>query len=136
MPNLSTPLQTRVYSDFNVSFLPNPITGDIIQVLGINSVVQSIMNLVQTNHYERPFHSEIGGNVRRLLFELCDGVTANLISEEIEDVINNFEPRVQLLDVVVQADAANDGFLITIVFQIRGGISTPIQITSFLQRLR
>jgi phage baseplate assembly protein W len=135
-PTLSTPLQTRQYSDFNIDFIPNPMTGDLTKVTGINSVVQSIVNLVSTNHYERPFHPEIGGNVRKLLFELVDGVTANLLSSEIKDVLANFEPRAQVLDVIVQTNNTQDGYSVTIVFQVAGGISTPITINTFLQRLR
>jgi phage baseplate assembly protein W len=134
--NISTPLQTRIYSDFNIAFIPNPLTGDLTKVTGVNSVVQSIMNLVQTNHYERPFHPEIGGNVRRLLFELVDAVTANLLSQEIQNVLANFEPRAQILDVIVQTSNQLDGYQVTIVFQVAGGISSPISITTFLQRLR
>lgn len=133
---LSTPLQTRVYSDFNIDFLPNPMTGDLTKVTGVNSIVQSIMNLVSTNHYERPFHPEIGGNVRKLLFELIDPVTANLLSKEIQDVLANFEPRAQILNVIVQTNNAQDGYNVTIVFTVAGGISTPISIQTFLQRLR
>jgi phage baseplate assembly protein W len=133
---LSTPLQTRTYSDFNIDFIPNPMTGDLTKVTGVNSVVQSIMNLVSTNHYERPFHPEIGGNVRKLLFELVDPVTANLLSKEIQDVIANFEPRATVLNVIVQTNNQQDGYNVTIVFTVAGGISTPISIQTFLQRLR
>jgi phage baseplate assembly protein W len=134
---LQIPNQTRVYSDFNVDFLPHPITGDLLKVTGVNSVVQSIVNLVMTNHYERPFHPEIGSNVRKLLFELADGVTANLIAEEIKDTLSNFEPRATILNVIVQAATSGlEGYNITIVFQVAGGVATPISIDLFLQRLR
>jgi len=134
--NISTPLQTRIYSDFDVDFIPHPVTGDLLKKTGVNSVVQSIVNLIQTNHYERPFHPEIGSNVRKLLFDLADPVTANLIAEEIKDTLKNFEPRAQILDVVVQTDTTLDGYNVTIIFQVAGGISTPIEIGVFLERLR
>jgi phage baseplate assembly protein W len=134
--NLSTPLQTRIYSDFNVDFQAHPITGDLLKVTGVQSVIQSIVDLVQTNHYERPFHPEIGGNVRKLLFDLLDPITANLISEEIKDVLANYEPRAQVLDVIVATDSQLNGYNITVVFSVAGGISTPIEISVFLQRLR
>lgn len=134
--NLSTPLQTRVYSDFNIDFIPNPMTGDLTRITGVNSIVQSILSLVSTNHYERPFHPEIGGNIRKLLFELVDAVTANLLSKEIQDVLANFEPRATVLNVIVQTDNSQDGYNVTIVFSVAGGISTPISIQTFLQRLR
>jgi phage baseplate assembly protein W len=134
---LNTPLQTRTYSDIALSFTPNPITGDLTKVTGVNSVVQSIVSLVSTNHYERPFHPEIGGNIRKLLFELADGVTANLIAEEIKDVLNNFEPRATIQAVNVQTVTQPlEGFQVTIVFTVTGGIATPIEIAVFLERLR
>jgi phage baseplate assembly protein W len=134
---LNTPLQTRTYSDIALLFAPNPITGDLTKVTGVNSVVQSIVSLVSTNHYERPFHPEIGGNIRKLLFELADGVTANLIAEEIKDVLNNFEPRATIQAVNVQTVTQPlEGFQVTIVFTVTGGIATPIEITVFLERLR
>lgn len=112
------------------------MTGDLTKVTGVNSIVQSIISLISTNHYERPFHPEIGGNVRKLLFELVDAVTANLLSKEIQDVLANFEPRAQVLNVIVQTNNAQDGYSVTIVFTVAGGISTPISIQTFLQRLR
>jgi len=134
--NISTPLQTRIYSDFDVDFLPHPVTGDLLKKTGVNAVVQSITNLVLTNHYERPFHPEIGSNVRRLLFDLADSVTAQLISEEIKDTLANFEPRATVLDVIVSTDDTQDGYNVSILFQVSGGIATPIQISVFLERLR
>jgi phage baseplate assembly protein W len=134
--NLSTPLQTRIYSDFGIDFISHPVTGDLLKVTGVASVVQAIVNLVQTNHYERPFHPEIGGNVRKLLFDLLDPVTANLISEEIKDVLANYEPRATVLDVIVATDTTLEGYQVTVVFTVTGGISTPIEISVFLERLR
>ncbi len=125
---------TRQYSDFNISFIPHPVTGDIVKVTGANAVVQSILNLINTNHYERPFHPEVGGNIRRLLFELSDSVTANLLAEEIKDVIANFEPRATVIGVFVAADG-NNGYNVTVECSING-ITNPISITTFLERLR
>ena len=81
-----------VYSDFNVNFDVNPVTGDLLKVTGINSVTQSLMNLVQINYYEKPFHPEIGSNIRNLLFEQMDQITSNALSKEIQILIENFEP--------------------------------------------
>jgi phage baseplate assembly protein W len=126
---------SRQYSDFSISFTPNPITGDVNMVTGYNSVVQSIMNLVQLNHYEKPFHSETGGNIRRLLFEPADNITAGLIANEIEVVINNFEPRASLLGVYVETTSDYQGYNVTIEFSVLT-VTDPISITFFLERLR
>src|SRR6185312_12306460 len=103
-------------------------------VTGIQAVVQSLMNLVQLNHYEVPFHPEIGGNVRKLLFENVDPITANLLSEEIKNVISNFEPRVQVIAVLVEATEDN-GYQVTLQFYVVNNVE-PIQISLFLERIR
>ena len=126
--------QLPVNSDFADSLSPHPVTGDLLMVTGVNAVVQSVMNLVQLNHYESPFHPEIGGNVRRLLFELADPTTANLLAQEITDVIENFEPRASQVNVNVQANG-NQGFDVTIIFTVINN-PNPVQIQFFLERLR
>lgn len=123
------------YSDFNIAFIAHPQTGDLVMVTGVNSVVQSVMNLCQLNHFEVPFHPEIGGNIRRLLFELADPVTASLLSEEIKNTINNFEPRAKVLSVDVITDAEGNGYDVTITFTVLGN-SNPLTINFFLERLR
>jgi len=124
-----------IYSDFADSFQNHPVTGDVAMVIGSQSVIQSVTNLVQMNHYDIPFHPEIGGNVRKLLFELADPTTAGLISQEITDVINNFEPRAQLTNVDVVWDEVNNGFDVTVIFTVLGSTS-PLSISFFLERIR
>ena len=131
-----TPTPSVLYSDVNITMNEHPVTHDLLVVTGAASVVQSIMNLIQTNHYERPFHPEIGGNVNKLLFELADPSTANLLAQEITDVIENFEPRAQTVTVNVQATSTPMvGFMVTIVFYVVSNPS-PINVQFFLQRLR
>lgn len=127
--------QTRTYSDFDVSFSKNPITGDLNKVTGFNAVVQAVTNLVQLNHYEKPFHPEIGGNVRKLLFEPADNITATLLANEIETVIGNFEPRATVLGVYVETTNNGNGYNVTVEFSIQT-LSDPITITFFLERIR
>ena len=126
---------TRNFVDIDVSFGAHPVTGDVLKKTGTNAVVQSVLNLIQTNHFERPFHPEIGGNIRALLFELADNVTASLLSEEIKDVLTNFEPRVKVIAVYVEADPDNNGYNITVEAAIQN-VATPIAISTFLGRLR
>jgi phage baseplate assembly protein W len=134
---MSAPIQTQVtpYKDFNINFTPHPITGDLLLIKGVQSVVQSVVNLIMTNHYDRPFHPEIGGNVQRLLFELSDPTTASLLSDEITNVILNFEKRAQIISVNVISDPDNNGYNVTITFSVVSN-ATPITISFFLERLR
>src|SRR6185312_539758 len=129
------PKPTIIYKDIDISLLANPITSDVLQKTGASAVIQSLSNLVQYGHYEKFFHPEIGANIRQLLFELPDSNIAGLIEKEIRNVINNFEPRVNLLAVAVESDQVNDGYNITIEFTVTS-IPNPIQISSFLARVR
>jgi phage baseplate assembly protein W len=129
------PVPVPIYSDFDINFVPHPVTGDLLRVTGVNSVVQSVMNLVQLNHYDIGFHPEIGGNVRKLLFELADPTTANLLSEEIKNVITNFEPRAQVTTVDVQSTTNGDGYTVTINFYVLS-IPNQLSISFFLERVR
>ena len=83
----------RVYKDLNLNFTVNPVTKDVTTVTDVIAVKRSVRNLHLTNHYDRPFHPEIGSNIPYLLFENFGPVTGNQISRAIEEVITNFEPR-------------------------------------------
>ena len=71
--------------------------SDIDIVTDITAVKRSIRNLVLTNHYEKPFHPEIGCGVREILFELMTPISAHLLTRKVEDVITEYEPRAQLV---------------------------------------
>ena len=127
--------QARIYKDLDLAFTKHPIKNDVNKKTGYNAVIQSVKNLVLLSHYEKPFHPEIGGNVRKMLFEPMDPITSNIIAKEIEDVITNFEPRVQLRSIDVVENFDNNGYDITIEFFLLN-LPEPIQTTIFLERLR
>ena len=127
--------QTRIYKDLDLAFTKHPIKNDVNRKTGYNAVIQSVKNLVLLSHYEKPFHPEIGGNVRKMLFEPMDPITAKIIAKEIEDVITNFEPRVQLRSIDVVENFDNNGYDFTIEFFLLN-LPEPIQTTIFLERLR
>jgi phage baseplate assembly protein W len=123
------------YSDFDIAFKAHPITKDLVKKTGANAVVQSVLNLIQTAHYEKPFHPEIGSNVRKMLFEPIDSITANHLGEEIKTVIANFEPRARVNDVYVEANETEDGYNVTIEFFIVN-LTNLISVNVFLERIR
>jgi phage baseplate assembly protein W len=127
--------QARAYKDLDLDFTPHPVKKDINKKTGPNAIVQSLKNLIQTNHYEKPFHPEIGSNVRKMLFEPLDSITANILGREISDVINNFEPRVKLENVYVVENFDGNGFDVTIQFFLEN-VPEPINLVFFLERLR
>ena len=126
---------TRIFSDFDVSFSPHPITKDVVKKTGTNSVVQALMNLVQLNSFEKPFHPEIASNIRKLLFELIDPITANALATEIKALISNFEPRVNVINVFVTGDPDNNGYNVTIEFFVVN-VNSAITVSVFLERVR
>jgi phage baseplate assembly protein W len=125
----------RQYSDLDLNFTIHPVKKDINRVTGDMAVINSIKNLILTNHYERPFQPNIGSNVRRLLFENLDNITASSIEKEIEQVIKNFEPRARVTKINVVADFDRNGFKVYMEFYIVNR-TTPITINFFLERIR
>jgi phage baseplate assembly protein W len=126
---------TRIYRDLDVGFTTNPVTGDLNMVTGTNSVVQALMNLVQLNNYEKPFHPEISSSIRSLLFEPMDPIVANSLKVELVNLIGNFEPRVTIISLDVTPDYENDLFNVVIEFYVLNN-TQPITINAFLQRVR
>jgi phage baseplate assembly protein W len=126
---------TNRYSDLNLSFVANPVRKDIGILYDFDAVKASVVNLVLTKHYERPFHPEIGCNVTAMLFENISSITALSIQRSIQDVIQNFEPRVQLNSVVVTENYQEDGYAVTITFYVLN-IAQVQSVTFFLERLR
>ena len=123
------------YKDLDLDFIPHPITKDLVSKINDEAVKRSIRNLVLLNTYEKPFHPEIGSDVRNLLFELATPLTAIRLKNAIQEVIENFEPRAQLLDISVSNDIDNNAFAVTIVFRVIN--EDRVESLSFsLERLR
>ena len=123
------------YSDLDLDFKINPITGDINKKKGVDAVKRSIRNLIFTNCYERQFNSELGSGVPRLLFDNVDIMTSSMIKDAIIILINTYEPRVQLLDVRVYADIDNHGFNVQLEYVILN-TETPSTFNLFLEKIR
>lgn len=127
---------TRLYKDISLSFTRHPITGDLAKLTDADAVKRSVRNLINTDFYERPFHPEIGSDVRRTLFEPVDETTAMNLTTYIEEVIVNYEPRADLASVRVDADIDRNGYNIIIEFYLRNSEEGLISMDVQLQRLR
>jgi hypothetical protein len=123
------------YKDLDLSFTAHPIKKDVNTFVDDTAIINSIKNLILTNHYERPFNPDLGSNVRKLLFENIDAVTAIMIEREITQTIANFEPRVNVIGTTVIPDYTNNGFNIQLYFNIINR-TEPITINFFLERAR
>jgi hypothetical protein len=123
------------YTDLDLTFTRHPVKNDLVLSVDDKAVMRSVRNLILTNHYERPFHPEIGSNVRKMLFEPISPLTANYLQREIEDTIRNFEPRVRIQQVIVQTAPDSNAYSAIISFFINNN-TAPTTINFVLQRLR
>lgn len=90
-----------LYKDFNSNFTPHPMTGDVSLVTNDKAISQSLRNLVLTGRYEIPYNSEKSGRVYESLFENFDPITLKVLEDDVRRVIQNFEPRAEVLSVVI-----------------------------------
>ena len=125
----------NLYSDLNLNFNKNPATKDIAKLKDVEAVKSSVRNLILTNRFERPFHPEIGSDIRALLFENMTPTIQTLLTDRIRDVLDTYEPRAILSDVIVVGDMDKNQYGVTIKFYVREVPGTQI-VSEFLQRLR
>tara|TARA_B100001250_G_scaffold225522_1_gene193422 strand:+ start:199 stop:600 length:402 start_codon:yes stop_codon:yes gene_type:complete len=127
---------SRGFKDISMSFQSNPLNSDLIVIKNVNAITRSIRNIVLTTPGEKFFDPDFGSNVTKLLFENVDDITASQIQEEIEFSINNYEPRVKLIDVQVIADNDNASFDTIITYEVIGADVPPQALEFALQSTR
>ena len=126
---------SRIYKDLNLGFQQNTATKDIQKLTDVEAVKRSVRNLINTNHYEKPFHPEIGSNLRAMLFENITPQMNHIISKNIELLIKNYEPRCRLVQVNTQPMLDRNGYATQISFYVVNH-PEPVTVESFLERLR
>lgn len=129
------PTNTRTFTDLDLNFTAHPVNKDVATKYDEQAIKQSVRNLILTKNFERPFHSEIGCQVRGMLFEPVTEMATAVIKRSIVDVIRNYEPRVLLVDVFVLVRPDENYVDIRIVFKIIN-TATPIELTLTLERTR
>ena len=125
----------RIYKDLNLNFQQNTATKDIQKMLDVESVKRSVRNLINLNHYEKPFHPEVGSNLRAMLFENITPQMTHYIGKLISQLIQNYEPRCRLVQVNNMPDLDRNGYSVSISFYVVNH-SQPVIVESFLERLR
>ena len=142
----SSTRQSRKFKDIDINFTRHPITNDIGTLEDANAIKRSVRNLILTNYYERPFHPELGCGVRQLLFENYTPMTSIFLKRKIEEVLQNYEPRISLTSIVINDDnlitnklvgddVDNNRLVVEIHFYIIG-VPGPQSMSVELQRLR
>ena len=114
-----------------MSFQANPLNEDLIALKNANAIARSVRNIVFTLPGEKFFEPSFGSRITQSLFENIDEITASVITDELRESIENYEPRVQLIDVKAFPNYDNNAFDVTIVYEIIG-IEIPAQELQFV----
>jgi phage baseplate assembly protein W len=126
---------TRLYKDLDLDFGRNVVTNDVNKLEDAEAVKRSVRNLINTSHYERPFHPEIGSNVRAMLFEPMTPLVALNLQRKVQEVLVNFEPRAKLVQIIANPDIDRNAYGLQISFYVIGVPQIQV-VESYLERLR
>ena len=119
------------FKDISMSFQANPLNEDLIALKNANAIARSVRNIVFTTPGEKFYEPSFGSRITESLFENIDEITASIIIDELRESIENYEPRVQLIDVKAFPNYNNNAFDVTVVYEIIG-IEIPAQELQFV----
>lgn len=124
-----------VYRDINLDFEKHPLTGDIIAATDVEAIKKSLRNLVQTDLYDCPFNPDKGTNIRGSLFENFSPFTADFIRAKIAEMVDRYEPRVELQQINIYQREEQHALEVSIYFKIIE-LNRQEEITVFVERTR
>ena len=123
----------RWFTDIDINMKNHPITGDVVLKYDLNAIKRAVMNLVLTNHFERPFKPSLGVNLRGMLFELNNNPNRMVLENQIKDLLEKFEPRITVTNVM--STPQHNLLNITLMFQV-GNSPEPHSLDLVLERIR
>lgn len=123
------------FSDINLFFTKHPITADVTKKFDEDAIKASVLNLILTKNYERPFHPEIGCQISTLLFENFTPVAVETMKKTIYDTIEKFEPRVTIVDLRIRNNEDSNDISIELSFKINNS-DKIINLTTAIERIR
>ena len=124
------------FKDISMTFQSNPLNDDLIALKNANAIARSVRNIVMTIPGERFFQPSFGSGVNRVLFNNMDEISASILEDEIRNSIRNYEPRVRLRSLKVQANFDNNAFDTVITYDIIGADIPSQQLQFALQSAR
>ena len=119
---------SKRFKDLSMSFKYNPLSGDLIALKNENAIARAVRNIVLTSPGEKLFDPDFGSSVSEILFENVDDITAVSIQDEIKNCLGNYEPRVELINVNVDANFDENQFDVLITYRIIGVDIPPSQL--------
>jgi len=132
---MATIARQATYKDLDFTFKQNPNTNDVGIKKDNAAIIQSCLNILRTNHGERPFNWNFGANLRSYLFENMSQITAANMSTSINTALTNWEPRIEILNTNIQAKADENEVFITVTGRVKSS-NEVIDITTTIERLR
>ncbi len=123
------------YKDLDFAFKQNPNTNDVGIKKNNDAVIQSCLNILRTNHGERPFNYNFGANLRAYLFENMTNITAANMSTSINLALENYEPRIEVLNTNIQTKPEDNEVYITVTGRVRS-TNEIVNIATTIERLR
>ena len=126
----------KQYSDLDLFFGKRVVGSDVNKVTDIQAVKRSVRNLILLNTYDKPFHPEIAGGVREMLFENMTPIVGQIIARKVEDVIENFEPRARLVGVRAIPNLDRNAYELSIHFYVVNAPTELVDLSVMLERLR
>ena len=132
---MATIARQDTYKDLDFAFKQNPNINDVGIKKNNAAVTQSVLNILRTNHGERPFNYNFGANLRAYLFENMTSITAANMSTSINIALQNWEPRIKVLNTNIQAKADENEVFITVTGKVKSS-NEIIDITTTIERLR
>ena len=134
--NNDSTTNARQYTDLDLNYARKSSNSDVNILTDVQAVKRSLRNLVLLNYYEKPFHPEIAGGIRQMLFENITPVVSIIIAKQIEQVIANYEPRARLVSVKAFPDYDRNAYNVVIEFYVVNTPTELVDMSVMLERLR
>lgn len=121
----------NTFTDLNLNFIANPITGDVAVLKDAAAVKQAVINLIMMEPYDIPMHPELSSGIHAMLFEPDNHITKEIIKSLIIQILTKAEPRIRVNDIILES--ITNGYKVNIVFTIIGS-TTPVTVSTLLTR--
>ena len=128
---MASPRKSKAFKDISLSFDPHPVTKDLPILANERAIVRSVRNLVETIPTERFFDSNLGTNIRDMLFENFSASSVMIIEDMVRNTVRNYEPRVGEIGVEVDASPDTNSVSVRVLFDIVG-LEAPTQSFTFI----
>ena len=128
---MAKPRKSQAFKDISLSFAPHPVTKDLPVLVNERAIVRSVRNLVETIPTERFFNSNLGSNIRDMLFDNFSGSSVMIIEDMVRTTVRNYEPRVGDIGVEVNASEDTNTVRVKVLFDIIG-LEAPVQSFDFI----